>query len=89
MEKHDCEGRGKAGSELSEVVRRCPFCGGEAKRRQGACSEIDGYAEHVFYRCQSCGVERGAGGITRGYGYADNSTVEERALAAWNQRAEA
>lgn len=71
---------------MTTTTKPCPFCGGNAKRHQGSCSEIDGYAEHVFYKCESCGVVKGADGLSKGYGYADNSTVEERALAAWNER---
>lgn len=77
------------GSGLSELVRRCPFCGGLAKRHYEYGDERTGYADRVFYRCEDCSVQRGARGDTSKGGYADNSTVEERALAAWNQRSNA
>ena len=69
-----------------DPIKSCPFCGGKAERHEGQCTEIDAYAQHVFYRCANCGVERGASGDSSKPGYADNSTVEVRALAAWNQR---
>ena len=67
-------------------VKPCPFCGGEAVKRQKSGDERDGYSKHVYYECKECLVWRGARGESDGYGYADNSTVDERALKRWNER---
>lgn len=74
---------------VERTVRRCPFCGGEAQRHMNYGDERNGYAMTVFYRCKECFVQRGATGDTSKGGYADNSTVEDRALAKWNQRTNA
>ena len=65
----------------------CPFCGGKALRSSETLDERYGYAKRVTYRCTGCGCERGAVGDTSRPGYADNSTVEQRARNAWNRRA--
>ena len=64
----------------------CPFCGGKAKKHFNSGDERNAYAHTVFYRCETCFVQRGATGDTSKRGYADNSTVEQRAIKAWNQR---
>ena len=84
MENHD-EGTVR----VDATVRRCPFCGGKAQRHMRSGDERNGYADSVYYRCEDCFVQRGASGITDHPGYADNSNLEERALAAWNQRTDA
>lgn len=69
-------------------VLPCPFCGGDpvAEYRRG--DERNGYSDTAVIRCNCCDVERGASGKQkkRGYGYADNSGIEARAVDAWNQR---
>lgn len=64
----------------------CPFCGGTPVRDRRGLSEVYAYADQVTYKCSGCGVERSAIGDTSKRGYADNSTVEQRAIAAWNRR---
>ena len=64
----------------------CPFCGGAPVRDRRGLSEVYAYADQVTYKCSGCGVERSAIGDTSKRGYADNSTVEQRAIAAWNRR---
>lgn len=72
--------------EVETEIKPCPFCGGRAKMHRMYGDERNGYAATVFYRCESCFVQRGATGDTSKPGYADNSKIEEKALAAWNQR---
>lgn len=66
----------------------CPFCGQKPVKQRKPTDERDGYADHVFYVCQGCGCSMGASGISGKGGYADNSTVEKRALDKWNTRVE-
>lgn len=66
----------------------CPFCGGKAGRRSENLGDRFAYAYEVTYACRSCGASLSARGYTDKPGHADNSTVEERALAAWNRRVE-
>lgn len=63
----------------------CPFCGGKASRRSENLGDRFAYAYEVTYACRSCGASLSVRGYTDKPGYADNSTVEERALAAWNK----
>lgn len=74
------------GAEVENKIKPCPFCGGSAKRFRISGDERNGYAATVFYRCELCFVSRGATGDTSKSGYANNSNVEEEALASWNQR---
>lgn len=81
--------RVKREAELMEIEKQalpCPFCGGRAKRLFESLGDRYSYAHEVTYRCMSCGASRSACGDTSKNGYADNSTVEQRALAAWNGR---
>jgi hypothetical protein len=65
----------------------CPFCGTQPKPpRTETLDERFGYADQVTIQCPSCLCARGARGDTSKPGYADNSTVEQRAIAAWNRR---
>lgn len=64
----------------------CPWCGGSPKRVFKHLSEVYAYADSVRYECRDCLSSRGAVGDTSKPGYADNSTVEERAIVAWNTR---
>ena len=70
---------------MSEL-KPCPFCGGNAKKLRTSGDERDGYADRVHYVCTVCACSRGAVGDSSKGGYADNSKVEELALAAWNTR---
>lgn len=65
----------------------CPFCGRKAKKKLRRGGDHNGYADTVFYECDVCFVRRGATGDSSKPGYADNSTIEHRALEKWNQRA--
>ena len=57
---------------MREVLKTCPFCGGEAEVMNGcACYEPDDY----WIRCKKCEAE------TRIY------DSEAEAIAAWNRRA--
>lgn len=67
------------------ILLPCPFCGGEPVKSRASGDERDGYANCVSYTCKGCGCTRSAKGIS-GKGYADNTTVEERAFNAWNTR---
>lgn len=69
------------------ITLACPFCGGEPKVTRTAGDERDGYALRISYVCKGCGCSRGAVGESGKGGYADNSAVDLRALAAWNTRA--
>ena len=66
---------------------RCPFCGSAPKKVKTSLGERFWYADEVMYVCTGCRCSRGARGDTSNPGYADNSTVERRALEAWNTRA--
>mgnify|MGYP001257856704 CR=1 FL=1 len=82
--------RAKREAELRELEKQagpCPFCGGRAKRLFESLGDRCAYAHEVTYRCTSCGASVSACGDSSKGGYADNSTVEQRALGAWNKRA--
>lgn len=68
-------------------LKPCPFCGGDAGCNRRSGDERDGYADLVTIFCTGCGVRVAASGDTSKGGYADNSTVYERAIGAWNRRA--
>lgn len=65
----------------------CPFCGGEAKSFDFTGDERDGYRKVVTIVCTPCGASVSAAGDTSRGGYADNSTVKQRAIGKWNARA--
>lgn len=67
-------------------MKDCPFCGKKPWRQRVGMSEVYAYADKVIYTCSGCGITRGAMGDVSKAGYADNSTVEARAFAAWNMR---
>lgn len=67
------------------MLKPCPFCGGIPEKRVTNLDERFAYAKQIIYQCQ-CGCSRGSTGDSIKGGYADNSTVEQRALAAWNTR---
>jgi Lar family restriction alleviation protein len=68
-------------------LKPCPFCGSSPKREKETLDERFAYADRVTFRCTGCGVSISAVGDTSKPGYADNRTVEARALEAWNRRA--
>ena len=71
-----------------QIPKPCPFCGGTPEVRYEIGDERNGYSHEVTYRCRGCGCSTVTKGIQgRRSNYADNSTVEARALAAWNRRA--
>jgi len=65
----------------------CPFCGGPAKKEKQHLDERFSYADQVCYGCAACGFRLCVIGNHSKGGYADNSKVEEQALARWNTRA--
>lgn len=65
----------------------CPFCGGKAALGKTTLDERFGYAQEVAAYCTFCATSKKAVGDTSKAGYADNSTVEARAITAWNRRA--
>lgn len=73
--------------ELERQALPCPFCGNRADRRSENTGDHCANAYEVPYKCGSCGF---CFGVQTAFmpGYAGNSTVEERALAAWNRRVE-
>ena len=64
----------------------CPFCGGEPEKLRRNLGDHYAYAEEVTYRCTSCGCEMTTMGTVARGEYADNSTVDQRAITAWNRR---
>ena len=72
---------------MTNKILPCPFCGREPVKIRTGMNENYGYAAKVVYCCEGCGASKGAIGDYSKGGYADNSTVEERALAKWNERA--
>lgn len=67
-------------------LKKCPFCGSEPKIIREDLDERFSYAKKVTYKCPSCLCERSAIGVIGKSGYADNSTVEKRALDSWQTR---
>lgn len=73
----------------NKALKPCPFCGGSPERVYRHGDERYAYADTVKYRCTSCNASSGeACGDTSKGGYADNRTVERRAVEAWNRRTE-
>ena len=70
-----------------QTLLSCPFCGAHPTKTKESLDERYAYADVVIYECPQCACRRSAVGDTSKPGYADNSTVEMRALAAWNRRA--
>jgi len=73
-------------TEENKQLKPCPFCGTKPEKKKKGLGDQYGYADQVTYLCPKCGCSQSARGITSGYGYADNSTVEKRALTAWQTR---
>lgn len=71
----------------NEELKPCPFCGASPKICTKTLDERFGYANQVTIQCPSCRASRSAIGDISNPGYADNSTTEKRASAAWNRRA--
>ena len=67
-------------------LKPCPFCGGKPHMSRRGLSEVHAYADEVKIQCGTCSVYRSAMGDTSKPGYADNSTVEARAIEKWNTR---
>jgi hypothetical protein len=65
----------------------CPFCGGKPIKRISHGDERNAYANTASISCEKCGCTRSAAGDTSKRGYADNSTIDVRAIEAWNTRA--
>lgn len=64
---------------MSDDLRRCPFCGGEAKIRsyRTFIDDFHGIGTKFYVECGECSARRHLGERT-----------EEEAIAAWNARAE-
>lgn len=71
-----------------QELKLCPFCGIAPLKKSETLDERYAYARLVKYECPKCNCSQRAMGDTSKGGYADNSTVDERALAAWQQRYE-
>jgi Lar family restriction alleviation protein len=69
-----------------KLLRPCPFCGGNPTIARKGLSEVVAYADEVAIQCTKCGARKSAVGDYSKPGYADNSTVQQRAIAAWNTR---
>lgn len=67
-------------------LKPCPFCGGTPVKKVEHLYEVWSYADRITYYCPSCGRILPTEGDRSRDGYADNSTVEERALLRWNRR---
>lgn len=94
MEKYDCEGRGKAGSGLSERLGSCPFCGkpGEFIRKQYHGTGASGMEpDFILAGCKACGVQFGGmpeEGWSPEKGHFDQSkAAHKHAADLWNRRA--
>lgn len=74
--------------EQREELKPCPFDAGAAKIVKENLDERFGYVNLIKIQCSTCGVAVSAHGDTSKPGYADNSTTEARAIAAWNRRAQ-
>lgn len=61
---------------MSQLIKNCPFCGGDGKINE----EKD--ANYSFVKCTKCGAETGI--IKSSIEYCAN----DRAIAAWNKRAD-
>lgn len=73
-----------------ELALPCPFCGDQPAKVKYSGDERNGYADTTVYCCRGCGARVFTVGIPgKKTAYADNSTVDERALAKWNKRAPA
>ena len=59
---------------MTEKLKPCPFCGGEAKLRNEGCC--------IFVKCKNCGAEAGLVHISAEY------CANEKAAEAWNRRAD-
>ncbi len=67
-------------------LARCKHCGGDAELTIETLDERVAYANRATIRCLDCRVGVSRMGDTSQGGYADNSTVEAEAIAAWNRR---
>lgn len=75
---------------MSEELKPCPLCRGRANKTRTSLGERCGYADKVKIQCVICGCSiEAVGEDSKNGSYADNSTVEKRAIAAWNTRANA
>lgn len=70
----------------SPALKPCPLCDGAASIHKETLDERYAYANRVQVQCNACSVAISAVGDTSKPGYADNSTTEQRAIAAWNRR---
>lgn len=60
------------------------LCGGQPKRVAVNLDERFAYAQEVTYQCRECHHRVTVRGDTSKPGYADNTGIEDRAIAAWN-----
>ena len=67
---------------MSEGLRPCPFCGGDAKLDHYAGDRYAGEVTLSFIRCKKCGA------ITYKYRMSTDYSSDEKAIEAWNRRVE-
>lgn len=68
---------------MTEKLKPCPFCRGEARARAFKCSYPGSWAQVVCKVCDGRGPEIKAGYSDR----YDPEGLKARAVEAWNQRA--
>ena len=67
------------GKTMSEKLKPCPFCGGEAELAYGGKGSF--IAEGIsFVRCKECGAVGQKFEVSRKY------SSDEKAIDAWNRR---
>jgi hypothetical protein len=64
----------------------CPFCGSEAELKFDSLDERYSYGRRAWVRCQKCGGRTADFYHDETVGYADPTTADPKAIAAWNTR---
>ena len=70
--------RAKRRSKMSNELKRCPFCGGEAEMREGSSTK-------PYIRCKRCGCRTGSsryrGNLAKAWNARADATDEQFAMA--------